>query len=116
MTKNKKKCRATFFPSACLAEAILTIIAIVAFAPASVLAQGAGQEVEEPQIPPGTDVSNLTFAKPSPFPRSQNLEVLGHSFFGGPWLTPAAQAGGLGAGLQPPRVHNGIAYLGGYPP
>src|SRR6516162_6742706 len=115
MTNEKKWC-ATSFSCACLAEVILTVIAIVAFAPGTILAQGAGEEVEEPQIPPGIDVFNLNLAQTRQFSRSKNFEVLGHNYFRGPWLTPDAQAAGLGAGLQTPRVHNGIAYLGGYPP
>ena len=115
MTNEKKWC-ATSFSCARLAEVILTVIAIVAFAPGTILAQGAGEEVEEPQIPPGIDVFNLNLAQTRQFSRSKNFEVLGHNYFRGPWLTPDAQAAGLGAGLQTPRVHNGIAYLGGYPP
>lgn len=35
-------------------------------------------------------------------------------YFKGPWLTPFAQQHGRGAGFNTPRVHNGVAYLGGY--
>jgi len=81
-----------------------------------VFAQGAAAAVEELPIPPGTDMFNLDLAQTIAFSQSKNFQVLGHSYFKGPWLTPSAQAAGLGAGLQTPRVHNGIAYLGGYPP
>jgi hypothetical protein len=39
-----------------------------------------------------------------------NFEVVGHSYLRGPWLVPGAR----GAGINTPRVHDGIAYLGGY--
>jgi hypothetical protein len=81
-----------------------------------VVGQIVGVEVPEPVIPPGVDVFNLTLDQTKLYSASKNFEVLGQSYLKGPWLTPAAQAAGLGAGVQTPRVHNGIAYIGGYPP
>ncbi len=77
---------------------------------------GAGAQVPEAPTPPGVDMFDLNFGQTRAFSRSKNFKVLGHSYFKGPWLTPSAQFNGLGAGLQTPRVHNGIAYVGGYPP
>src|SRR5262249_7630872 len=114
MTNNKWAARS--LAAVLTTGSILTVIAVVAFVPGAALAQGAGEEVEEAQIPPGIDVFDLNLAKTRHFSRGKNFEILGHSYFKGPWLTPAAQKNGLGAGLQTPRVHDGIAYLGGYPP
>jgi hypothetical protein len=75
---------------------------------------GAGAKVDEVRIPPGIDVFNLNLGQTRAFSRSKNFAVVGHSYFKGPWLTPFAQRNGLGAGFNTPRVHNGIAYLGGY--
>lgn len=76
--------------------------------------QGAGVEIKEPPIPPGIDVFNLNLGQTRAFSRSKNFEVVGHSYFKGPWLAPFAQANGLGTGFNTPRVHDGIAYLAGY--
>jgi len=77
-------------------------------------AQGAGAQVDDAPIAPGIDVFNLNLGQTKAFSRSKNFEVLGQSYFKGPWLTPFAQANGLGAGFNTPRVHQGIGYLAGY--
>jgi len=59
-------------------------------------------------------VFNLNLGQTRAFSRSKNFEVVGHSYFKGPWLTPFARQNGLGAGFNTPRVHDGIAYLAGY--
>lgn len=92
----------------------LLVLAVLWIAPTPVFGQGAGVEVKEPPMAPGIDVFNLNLGQTRAFSRSKNFEVVGHSYFKGPWLTPFAQASGLGAGFNTPRVHNGIAYLGGY--
>jgi hypothetical protein len=46
------------------------------------------------------------------FSQVQNFDVLGHSYFRGPWLAPGAQ----GTGINTLRICDGIAYLSGYPP
>lgn len=68
----------------------------------------------EPRIPPGVDVFNLTLAQTVQYSLRKNFEVVGHSYFKGPWLTPFAKQHGLGASFNTPRVYNGIAYLAGY--
>jgi hypothetical protein len=75
---------------------------------------GAGAEIEEPSIPHGVDVFNLSLEQTRAFSRSKNFEVVGHSYFKGPWLTPFAQANALGAGINTAQVYDGIAYMGGY--
>lgn len=95
---------------------ILMVVAVILGTAMPAAAQGAGVEVKEPPIPPGIDLFNLNLGQTRAFSRTLNFQILGHSYFKGPWLTPAARLAGLGAGLQTPRVHNGIAYVGGYPP
>ena len=112
--------------------------AALAFASGTTLAQGSGNSVnigngvgdgsfgdqyggygggvaapDEPHVPPGLDVFNLTLEQTKAFSISKNFEVVGHSYFKGPWLTPFAQQHGFGAGLNTPRVYDGIAYLAG---
>jgi hypothetical protein len=75
---------------------------------------GGGAAIPEPVLPPGVDVFNLTLEETKLYSRSLNFEVVGHSYFKGPWLTPFAKEHGLGAGFNGVRVYDGIAYLGGY--
>ena len=112
MTKGTKW--RAMFRAALSAGSILNVWGILALAPGTAFAQGAGVEIEEPHIPPGVDVFNLNLRQTRHFSRSNNFEVVAHSYFRGPWLTPFAQTNGLGAGFNTPRVYNGIAYLGGY--
>ncbi len=93
---------------------ILLVLAIFALGAGPAFAQGAGAKVRERPIPPGIDVFNLNLGQTRAFSRSKNFEVVGHSYFKGPWLTPFAQMNGLGAGFNTPRVYNGIGYFGGY--
>ena len=72
-----------------------------------------GVQIKEPKCE-GRDVFDLTLAQTKVCSRSKNFRIVGHSYFKGPWLTPAAIAEGVGAGFNTPRVHNGIAYLAGY--
>ena len=92
----------------------ILLIGAVLIGPPPVFGQGSGIEVEEKQLPPGKDVFNLDLSETEAFSSRENFEVVGHSYFKGPWLTPFAQENGLGAGFNTPRVHNGIALLGGY--
>ena len=69
---------------------------------------------DEPHVPPGLDVFNLTLEQTKAFSISKNFEVVGHSYFKGPWLTPFALQHGFGASFNTPRVYDGIAYLAGY--
>lgn len=93
---------------------IVVAVVLLCMSVGTALAQGAGAQVSEPPMPPGIDVFNLNLGQTKAFSRSMNFQVLGQSYFKGPWLTPSAQANGLGCGFNTPRVHNGIAYLGGY--
>lgn len=75
---------------------------------------GGGAAIPEPVVPPGTDLFNLTLEETKLYSRSMGFEVVGHSYFKGPWLTQAAQAAGLGASFNTPRVYDGIFYGAGY--
>jgi hypothetical protein len=75
---------------------------------------GGGARIPEPVLPSGVDVFNLTLEQTRRYSRSLNFEVVGHSYFKGPWLSPFAKQHGLGAGFNGVRVYDGIAYLGGY--
>ena len=75
---------------------------------------GGGAAIPEPILPAGADVFDLSLEETRLYSRSLNFEVVGHSYFKGPWLTPFARQHGLGAGFNTPRVYDGIAYLGGY--
>ena len=72
-----------------------------------VLAQGAGRFIPERRIPPRVDTFDLNLRQTDRFSRSRNFEVVGHSYFKGPWLTPYAQQNGLGAGFNSLRVKDG---------
>ncbi len=97
------------------AIAFLNILLALAVCVVSAFAQGAGVEVPEPPIPPGIDVYNLNLGQIRAFSRSRHFEIVGHSYFKGPWLSPFAVANGLGSGFNTLRISDGIAYLGGYP-
>src|SRR5437870_3373157 len=75
---------------------------------------GGGAAIPEPILPTGLDVFDLSLEETRLYSRSLNFEVVGHSYFKGPWLTPFARQHGLGAGFNTPRVYDGIAYLAGY--
>ncbi len=76
--------------------------------------QGAGVEIKEPPVPAGIDVFNLNLGQTRAFSRSKNFEVVGQSYFKVPERTQSAKDNGLGCGFNTPRVHKGIALLGGY--
>lgn len=86
--------------------------------PATTLAQGAGAEIKERHYPKKVDVFDLSFEGVRHFSRMKNFELVGHSYFKGPWLTQFAKDNGLGASFNTPRVYrNGnrrIGYFGGY--
>ncbi len=92
------------------------IIVFTVFSWASGLAsgQGVGAEVKDPAVPRGIYMFNLNLEQTKALSRRQNFDVVGHSYFKVPWRTPFARAIGLGSGFNTPRVHKGIAYLGGY--
>jgi LVIVD repeat len=76
---------------------------------------GGGAYVQEPVLPAGLDVFNLTLEQTRHFSVKHHYEVVGHSYFHGfeKYETPAALAAGQGAGFNTPRVYNGIGYFGG---
>ncbi len=91
----------------------LIAAAAVLAVPATGHAQGAGAEITTP-APSGIDVFNLNLGQTKAFSRSKNFEVVGHSYFKGPWLTQFAKNNGLGASFNTPRVYDGIGYFAGY--
>ena len=86
----------------------------LAFQPNFLFGQGMGRKVEQKSLPYGKDVFDLTLSETEAFSSLKNFEVVGHSYFKGPWLTRFARQNGLGAGFNTPRIHKGIAFLGGY--
>src|SRR5690242_10194323 len=100
------------FAAGSILVAILVALFTLPFSAA--LGQGAGVEVDEPQIPPGTDVFNLDLEQTIALSRSLNFKVVGHSYLKGPWLTAKGKAKGTGVGLNSVYVHDGIAYVSGY--
>ena len=91
---------------------VLILIALLV-PPGLAFGQGAGTEAQTPN-PPGVDFFNLTLQQTRALSRSKNVQVVGHSYFKGAWLSPFAKSTGLGAGFNSLRVRNGIAYLAGY--
>src|SRR6185437_11948539 len=75
---------------------------------------GGGARIPEPVVPSGVDVFNLSLEQTRRYSRSYNFEVVGHSYFKGPWLSPFAKQHNLGAGFNGVHVYDSIAYLGGY--
>ena len=86
-----------------LTTLLLTAVSMITAPFAS--AQGAGAKVDDAPIPPGIDIFNLNLGQTRAFSRSKNFELVGHSYFKGPWLTPFARQNGLGAGFNTARVH-----------
>src|SRR5436305_1269348 len=94
--------------SACLSRAGALTLILVVLALGRPVARG--QEVLPPVPNPETrDAFELDLAGTRALSQALNFEVVGHSYLRGPWLVPAAR----GVGINTPRVHNGIAYLGG---
>src|SRR5437588_102699 len=102
-------------PSMASATSILLILAVL-FGPSTLaLGQGVGTEAKTPN-PPGVDFFNLTLQQTRALSRTKNFEVVGHSYFKGPWLTPFAQQTGIGAGvgfydISNPRRPKGLGFL-----
>jgi hypothetical protein len=80
----------------------------------SALGQGAGVQIDEPQIPEDVDVFELNLEQTRALSRSLNFKVVGQSYLKGPWLTAKGKAKGTGVGLNSVYVHDGIAYVSGY--
>jgi hypothetical protein len=77
---------------------------------------GGGADVQEPVLPPNLNVFNLTLEQTRHYSVAYHYEVVGHSYFKGPWLTPSAVANGQGGGFNTPRIYDGFGFFGGYPP
>jgi hypothetical protein len=60
---------------------VLALVAAFSLPPEPSFGQGAGVEVPEPPTPPGIDMFNLNLGQTKAFSRSENFEVLGHSYF-----------------------------------
>ena len=76
--------------------------------------QGYGVRVPEPPVLPGQQPFNLTLEETRKYARSQGFEVIGHSYFKGDWVAPAARQRGMGCGFNTPRVYKGVGYFAGY--
>jgi hypothetical protein len=73
----------------------------------------AQQAVREIPNPDKQDMFQLNdLASYRKFSQVQNFEIVGHSYFRGPWLVPGAS----GAGVNTLRICGNIAYLAGYNP
>lgn len=83
---------------------------LLAIAPVTVQAQEAAKPVPNPT---GRDMFQLNdLASYGQFSQVKNFEIVGHSYFRGPWVVP----GGAGTGINTLRVCGKIAYLAGYNP
>jgi hypothetical protein len=76
--------------------------------------QGSGVRVPEPQQLSGQKPFDLTLEETRRYSRSKNVEVVGHHYFKGDWVVPAARQRGMGCGFNVPRVYKGIGYFAGY--
>ncbi len=97
----------------CLQARLLVCCALAAFV--ALLPFGAfSQEVQPPvPNPDNRDMYALNdLASWTQFSRVKGFEVVGHSYFRGPWLAPGVQ----GSGFNTLRICGSTAYLAGYPP
>jgi hypothetical protein len=96
-------------PKRVLTLAILTAILALA-APTAPSAQQAAPVVPNPT---GRDMFQLNdLDSYRRFSSLRNFEIVGHSYFRGPWLVPGA----AGAGFNTVRICGSIAYMAGYNP
>lgn len=95
---------------------LLAILATIVLVSGVALAYGqsGGSLVPEPQLLPGRQPYNLSLAETRRYSRSRNFEIIGHEYFKGEWLTPAARQKGMGCGFNALRVSQGIGYFAGY--
>ena len=101
------------FKTAKCSAAIMAAATLFAI-PTVSLGQGAGVKVQDKEMPPGTDVFDLSLREVRRFSHHKNFDVVGHSYFKGPWQTDFARENGLGISVNTPRVYDGIGYFGGY--
>lgn len=93
--------------SAVVVSLVLSLSAVAAYGQA-------GTHVPEPPLLPGQKPYELTLDETRQYSKSQNFEVVGHSYFKGDWVVPAARDRGMGCGFNTPRVDKGIGYFAGY--
>src|ERR1041385_8324528 len=89
---------------------VSVVAVLVALLPGGALGQSVLPAVPNPDARDMFALNDL--ASWTQFSEVQNFEVLGHSYFRGPWVAP----GGQGTGLNTLRVCDNIAYLAGYDP
>lgn len=87
---------------------------IVTLGAAFTAGQGYGVRVPEPALLPGQKPFDLTLEETRKFSRSKGVDVVGHSYFKGDWVTPSARQRGMGCGFNTPRVSKGVGYFAGY--
>jgi hypothetical protein len=92
----------------------LVAATVLIFATAFVSGQGYGVRVPEPPLLSGQKPFNLTLEETRRYSQSKQFEVVGHSYFKGDWVVPAARNRGMGCGFNTPRVDKGIGYFAGY--
>ncbi len=90
------------------------VVMMLAFGTTLAYGQGFGAHIPEPPRLPGQQPYNLTLDETRRYGRSQNFEVVGHHYFKGDWLTPAARQKGMGCGFNEARVFKGVGYFAGY--
>ena len=64
---------------------------IVTLGAAFTAGQGYGVRVPEPALLPGQKPFDLTLEETRKFSRSKGVDVVGHSYFKGDWVTPSAR-------------------------
>ena len=89
----------------------LTVLGVVLIAaPATLGAQEAARPLPNPTTRDMFRLDDLESYKQ--FSQVKNFEIVGHSYFRGPWVVP----GGAGTGINTLRICGTIAYLAGYNP
>jgi len=88
----------------------LVSLAVVLAAPLSAAAQQAAPPIPNPENRDLFGLDDLESYRQ--FSRVSNFEIVGHSYFKGPWVAPV----GRGSGINTLRICGNVAYLGGYNP
>jgi hypothetical protein len=97
-----------------LATTAIVGVIVLVIATALTSGQGYGVRVPEPPLLSGQEPFNLTLEGTRKYSQSKNFEVVGHNYFKGEWVVPAARQRGMGCGFNVPRVDKGIGYFAGY--
>jgi len=88
----------------------LVVLAVLACCPASLRAQDAVKPVPNPTNRDMFQLNDLDSYRQ--FSQLKNFEIVGHSYFRGPWVVPGAP----GMGINTLRICGKTAYLAGYNP